>query len=555
MHVVRAKKVHLKIRATAIVAFASIAATAQPVINPHGIVNGGSFISPGLPGGSIARGSLFTIFGQSLGPTTPVGVTSLPFSTTLGGVSIKVTQGAVALDAIPYAVGANQVNAIMPSSTPLGLVSVRLTVNGTQSNPSPVNIVNSSVGIIGAQGPGVIQNFNSQTDQPVNSPFKPAQPGQIEILWATGLGPVTFPDNITPKSGNLTTPLEVWVGGQPVTDIRYNGRSSYPGVDEIIFTVPTSAPVGCWVPVQIRTEGSILSNAVTMAITADGSPCKEPSNPLGQKLLTGGRIGVVGLTRIAAQSGLSGSVDQIIDLATLSLRQETGAFPFNPLFSFPPAGTCTMYTAPGDLFGDDSLPGTAPSAGYLSAGATFSISGATSIANIPAFDAPLATQMVGIKLQAGAQDSLIFNPGIRVGMSSQGSTDLSGFSVATIMPPVLTWTNKNQIQTIDRTQPLDITWSGAPSGSTVMILGMNSDQSSNSTAAFLCVAQPDSTSFTVPSYIFYGVRATRGWPYKSQGELFVGALPLAKPVTFPETGLDLGVAFPVVISSKQVIFK
>ena len=205
-------------------------------------------------------------------------------------------------------------------------------------------------------------------------------PGQIEILWATGLGPVTFPDNNTPTTGNLPTPLEVWVGGQSVTDLRYNGRSSYPGVDEIIFTVPTSAPVGCWVPVLIRTDGNMLSNAVTMAITADGSPCQEPSNPLGQKLLTGGKIGIVGLTRIAAHSGFSASVDQTIDLATLSLRQETGgAFPFNPLFSFPPAGTCTMYTAPGDLFGDDSLPGTEPSGGYLNAGATFSVSGAISL--------------------------------------------------------------------------------------------------------------------------------------------------------------------------------
>jgi hypothetical protein len=140
-------------------------------------------------------------------------------------------------------------------------------------------------------------------------------------------------------------------------------------------------------------------------------------------------------------------------------------------------------------------------------------------------------------------------------MRSQGSNELSGFSVATTMPPVINWTNKDQIQTIDRTTPLNITWSGVASGSTVLILGMNSDQSSNSTAAFLCVAPPDSTSFTIPSYIFYGVRATRGWPYKSHAELFVGALPLAKPATFPETGLDLGVAFPVVISSKQVIFK
>lgn len=546
----------MKFLATAFLTLIPLTASAQtPVINPHGIVNGGSFMSPGLPGGSIARGSLFTIFGQNLGPLSPVPASSLPFAKTLGGVSIKVTQGTTALDAIPYAAGANQVNAIMPSNTPLGLVSVRVTFNGVQSNASPVNIVNSSVGIIGAQGPGVIQNFNSQADQPVNSPFKPAKPGQIEILWATGLGPVTFPDNDTPKSGNLTTPMELWIGGQPVTDIQYNGRSSYPGVDEIVFTVPATAPTGCWVPVHIRTDGIVLSNAVTMAITADGSPCKEPSNPLAQKLLSGGNLGVIGLTRIEAQSGFVTPVTQTMDLATLSLRRESpSAFPFNPLFSFPPAGTCTLYTMPGDLFGDDSLTGSAPTVSYLSAGPNFTVTGTTSISGIPVFNSPLPTQIVGAKLQAGANSSLIFNPGV-VGMNSQGGDQLGGFAVGSTMPPMLSWTNKGQVQTIDRTQPLNITWSGAASGSTVMILGINSDQSSNSTAAFLCVAPPASTSFTIPAYIFYGVRATRGRPNKSQAMLYVGALPLSSPATFHETGLDLGVAYPVVISAKQVIFK
>jgi uncharacterized protein (TIGR03437 family) len=541
-----------------VLAVASLNALAQtPVINPHGVVNGASFMSPGLPGGSIARGSLFTIFGVNLGPLPAVQASATPFAVSLAGVSVKVTQGSVALDAFPYAVGPNQINAIMPSSAPLGLVSVRVTVNGTQSNPSPVNIVNSSVGIIGGtQGPGIIQNFNSQDDQPVNSPFKPAKPSQLEILWATGLGPVNYADNITPKTGNLPTPFEMWIGGIPVTDIRYNGRSSYPGVDEVVFAVPTAAPAGCWVPVQIRTEGSMLSNAVTMAITADGSPCKEPSNPVGQKLLTGGSIGIVALTRMLAHSGFADPVDQTIDLATLSLRQETSsAFPFNPLFSFPPAGSCTLYTAPGDLLGDDFLSGTAPTGAYLSAGTSFTVSGASTLQNIPVFNAPLPTQIVGAKLQSGNTDTLIFNPGVTVGMSSQGGAQLSGFSVAAVMPPMINWTNEEMIQTIDRTQPLTLNWSGGATGSTVLVLGVNSDLSSDSSAAFLCVAPPNATSFTVPSYILYGVRATRGWPYKSQALLMLGSLPIANPATFQEKGLDTGFAFPVVISSKQVIFQ
>jgi|CZKS01.1.fsa_nt_gi hypothetical protein len=55
----------------AIVAFLAVctASSAQPLIAPRGIVNGASFMAPGLPAGSIAQGSLFTIFGIRLGPT------------------------------------------------------------------------------------------------------------------------------------------------------------------------------------------------------------------------------------------------------------------------------------------------------------------------------------------------------------------------------------------------------------------------------------------------------------------------------------------------------
>ena len=32
-------------------------------------------------------------------------------------------------------------------------------------------------------------------------------PGQTVVLWGTGLGPVTFPDNVAPTAGNVSTPV------------------------------------------------------------------------------------------------------------------------------------------------------------------------------------------------------------------------------------------------------------------------------------------------------------------------------------------------------------
>ena len=42
----------------------------QPAIFDRGLVNSASFMAAGLPGGSIAQGSTFSIFGQNLGPSS-----------------------------------------------------------------------------------------------------------------------------------------------------------------------------------------------------------------------------------------------------------------------------------------------------------------------------------------------------------------------------------------------------------------------------------------------------------------------------------------------------
>jgi hypothetical protein len=70
--------------------FAALSAPAQ-FINYRGVVNAVSFTPPVLSGGSIAQGSIFSIFGQGVGPPT------------LAGVSVQVTQGNTSVNAIPIA--------------------------------------------------------------------------------------------------------------------------------------------------------------------------------------------------------------------------------------------------------------------------------------------------------------------------------------------------------------------------------------------------------------------------------------------------------------------
>src|ERR1017187_7237215 len=167
---------------------AALSASAQdaPFIFRGGVVNAASFVSNDLPGGGIAQGSIFTIFGRAIGPAAPAQVASFPLGPQLAGVSINLRQGSKQLSAIPLFAAAGQINAILPSATPLGAVSLQVSYNGQASNWAPVNVVDHAPGVFTSTGLGrgwtLFQNYISATNQPLNSGTGAATPGQVGSL-------------------------------------------------------------------------------------------------------------------------------------------------------------------------------------------------------------------------------------------------------------------------------------------------------------------------------------------------------------------------------------
>ncbi len=205
---------------TAAIAMAAIPAVAQPVIAGLGVRNSASYILPGLPNSGIAEGSLFIVFGQNMGPAKIVQVSSFPLPTSAGlaGTSVQVTMNGTVVDAIMLYTLATQVAAVLPSSTPVGTGTMTVTYNGQTSAAAPITVVKSTFGIFAVNqsgtGQGVLQNVNSATDRPFNSPTQSAQPGQVMILWGTGLGPVTGDEAAGPLPGDMPNlNVHVWVSG------------------------------------------------------------------------------------------------------------------------------------------------------------------------------------------------------------------------------------------------------------------------------------------------------------------------------------------------------
>jgi uncharacterized protein (TIGR03437 family) len=500
---------------------------AQPLIFHRGIVNAGSSAPAGLPGGAIARGSLLTIYGSGLGPTPGVSAGTYPIPTTLGGASVDVLQGSTKVaSALPVFASAGQLNVLMPSTTPLGMLSLRVSFNNRSSNLAPVQVVASSVGLLSVSGtgsgPGVVQNDLTDGTVPVNTTRLSTAPGQIITIYGTGLGAVSA-DNVAPTAGNLPVAVEAWIGGQSAK-VNYSGRSPCcSGLDQFVLTVPDNAPLGCWVPVFVRTAGTTLSNAVTIAISSTPqTPCSESSNLLAAGFLGGKKIGTVRMFRSSTRMdvGVVSPVEAQSDLLQVDAAQAAGGdFAFAPLFSQPPPGACNVFLSSGDAFGGGRLPSASGVVKRLATGSTYTITGPKGPIN--ALIGNHSVQLgVYAPLAPAFNNQLVLDPGSYT-IAAAGGADGGSVSATVSFPAAFTWTGRDSLSTIDRTQPLPLSWSGVPSGQSMAILGFGIDKPTNSSATFYCRAPAGAANFTVPAAILGALPATRKNDAQSKGAIYL----------------------------------
>jgi uncharacterized protein (TIGR03437 family) len=515
-----------------------------PYISPRGIVNAASFAPIGAPNGPIARGSIFTIFGVNLGPSTGVQVSAFPLPTSLSGVSVRVFQGSTTVDAFPIYVNSGQVNVIMPSNAPLGNASVQVTVGGVQSNVATLKTTAYAPGIFSVlgsgYGPGVIQNYVAQGNTPVNSAVQTAAPGQLVILWATGLGPVSGGDNVPPPVGNLPVNLRILVGGQPVTNLQYGGRApNLAALDQIVFGVPDNAPAGCFVPVELVVNGA-LSNVVTMAIQPGGAPCVEAGNPSATALMKGGKNGNLGLTRRTVDSTdpIAGAQTITIDAMTGYFSNEPSGnpFAFQRFVSLPPPGSCTAFTARGDLLDPATI---LPSTGKGLDAGSVTLSGPRGTKQVAPKNGSYDTAL-NANPQIPNQDpsTLFLDPGAYQ-LNTAGGVDVGGLARSlTLSSSAPAWSNRTQFSSVDRTKGLALSWTGNGS---VLFMGSSFDQPTNSSGLFICRAAAGATSLTVPPEILGLLPASRANAALTPGYLFFVASPTDFPLNLlstPVSGLD-----------------
>jgi uncharacterized protein (TIGR03437 family) len=477
----------------------------------------------------VAQGAIFVLFGNGIGPNQTVQAGSLPLPTQIGNTSIRVTVGARSVDAFMIYASSMQVGALLPSNTPVGDGILTVTYNGRRSDPVPIRVATSAFGIFSRDqtgiGPGIIQNQDATT----NALNKAAHPGEVAVIWGTGLGPISGSDAVRPPVGNLNMDVTVLVGGTSA-EILYQGRSAdFPGLDQVVFRVPDGVD-GCYVPVAVNVAGTV-SNFTSMAVTASADTCSDPTSFAAQDVDTAARNGRSQTGLITMTRTVNAGSTAPVDVASAEFRRDGfDAFlaSHGPGGTATALGTCTAVTFPVDPKNPDALdPPSANQPVYLNAGLAIGING------------PVGNTQIGRQSWGGYSGSIgtFVEPGSYSAIGGRSGADVDSFQVAQQVPAGITWTNINAGAAVQRSVGLEITWSGGDdSREFVLIRGAASNASQR--GVFTCMANVAAGSLLVPAEVLLALPASTTTP----GMLEVGSLTRLGNARFSAIGLD-GVYF------------
>jgi uncharacterized protein (TIGR03437 family) len=487
------------------------AAATGPVITQ--LQNNFSWILPGigLPNYGIAPGSIFVIIGTSLSSSTASALQSsappgLP--TSLNQTSISVTVNGVTTTPALYYTSANQLAAVLPSTTPAGNGTITVTYNGQPSAAAPIKVVANAPGLDTLYGTGnglaVATDVNGNFFGLTNS----ATPGQTIVLWGSGLGADQANDDRTypQKTDNLVNiPLQIFVGGISA-NVLYQGRSQYPGLDQFDVVIPQGVTTGCFVSV-VAQVGSVVSNAVTLPVSPNGGSCSDATTGLNgtqiQSLANkpGGNVnGVAAL--LSVHPGGTGSNAFVI-------AGSIGAANFGKGYEYASQGSCTIVPPEQGSFLNV---GTALDAGAIQL-------------NGPNGQVSLGT---GPGIYSN-QTSFNASPGAYT-FTGSGGKDVGKFSVSFSLPSAsFGVTNQAALASITRSQGATVNWTGGFPNGTVQVEGNTGAPG----VKFYCYAPSSAGQLTIPPSILLALPA-------GTGKLVIGNT--TAPQVFAASNNDLGFA-------------
>lgn len=237
-----------------------------PNFSVEGVVNNGSYAKYPAP---VAPGSIAAVFGSNLNDGTVVLFSALDDEgkvvTTLGGSSATVN--GVAAPMFYSTIG--QLGIQIPFETAgLTTADIVVTVNNQTSIPRAISLVPTAPGIFTAnqEGTGLAAVLHQDGITPVTAQ-NPAHPGEIVIIYVTGLGVLTPPLATGGLSGgNLAVAVPtVTVDGVAAVLDYSGGAPNYAGLNQINLHIPAGTRTAANIPLVVSV-GGMTSNETTIPV-------------------------------------------------------------------------------------------------------------------------------------------------------------------------------------------------------------------------------------------------------------------------------------------------
>jgi len=333
----------------------------------------------------------------------------------------------------------------------------------------------------------------------------------------------------------IATKAQVYIGNVevPQSNILYVGSYLYPGVNGVIFKVPSNVPAGCFDSVAVVTTingVSTVSNVAMGSFMPGGGVCQD------------------------ANTGLNGNT---ISTLTKQTNVNTGTLSVVQQTSSDAGGNQTTINAANGVFEQVAGPISMAGSNELSVGScsltqtfvahnTPTVTGMNpgSISVIPPGGSAITLQAAATPgtYQAQLPSSAMPASGGTFAFNASGSSGANGlgsFSTTVNFPsPIVSWTNQSDATTVTRSSGLTYNWTGGAPGSWVIVSG--SSASSTLNGSYTCVFPQSALTGTVPAYILAAL---------PEGSGISSLENLSSLTPFTTTGLDYGMAYGSVLFS------
>lgn len=512
------------------------------------IENNSSFIPAGFPNSGIVPSSIFWIQGTGMASATTVtalenSATGLPTTGGLNGAVVTVNAGGKTYTPGLYYAMATQIAGVMPAAVPPGPAAVTVSYNGQTSTPYSFTVVPAAYGIDVYNGNYAI--LQDSVTGAIITPTHSAKLGEPITIWGTGIGSDPNDSDVsysaTPHA--IPTQAQVYIGdvAVPQSDILYVGSFGYPGVNGVIFTVPSNVPAGCFESVAVVTTisgVSTVSNVAVGSFMPSGGVCQDTYTGLDgntisaltqQTNVTIGNLSVSqetspGTGTPSTLSAASGLFEQVTGSTSLAGSGEVSV------------GSCSLTQS---LIASSSTPPTITALNPGTITVTPPGGSAIELQTSPATPGQYQAQLPSGAIPASG-GTFAFNAS-----GGSGANAVGPFSTTVNFPgPIINWTNQSAAATVTRSAGLTYNWTDGAPGSWVIVSGTSA--SSTVSGRYTCIFPQSGLTGTVPDYILSALPAGAGTSSLENSTSFT---------SFTASGLDYGIAYGSVSFSVDSTYK